>query len=108
MAQSLDMDDWHPHHIHAAGAQGWCLSEVGVPKTGHYLEVQHIQDAAQVSEEWGVPVRQLEHDLAAVEIMRTAWCSGEEHAILAYQLLKLHSPSEFDYWNMTSWRENNS
>jgi hypothetical protein len=74
-----------------------------VPKTGHYLEVQHIQDAQSVSADWGVPVRQLDHDLAAVEIMRASWQAGEEHAMLAYQLLKLHSPSEFDYWRMHTW-----
>lgn len=103
MTQSVDMDDWTPRHIHAAGAQGWCLSEVGAPKTGHYLELQFIQDAAQVSMDWGMPVRQLEHDLDAVEVMHTSWQAGEEHAQLAYQLLKLHSPSEFEYWRMHMW-----
>jgi hypothetical protein len=104
MTQKLNMDDWEHRHIHAAGAQGWCLSEVGVPRSGHCLELQYINDAVSVSEEWGIFIPQLGHDLDAVEIMHASWLAGEDHAQLAYQLLKIHSPREFEYWRMHMWQ----
>lgn len=104
MTTKLNMDDWTQRHINAAGAQGWCLCEVGIPRTGHYLELQYINNAATVGSEWGIPIPQLAHDLDAVETMQASWLAGEDHAQLAYQLLKLHSPSEFEYWKMHTWQ----
>jgi hypothetical protein len=104
MTQALNIDDWYKHHILAAGAQGWCLSEVALPNTAHYLEIQRLDDAEGVSRDWGVTVPQLADDAAAVDAMREAWASYQEHALLAYHLLKHHSPSEFLYWGMGEWR----
>ena len=104
MTRALNMDDWHQHHVLAAGAQGWCLSEVALPNTAHYLEIQRLDDAEGVGRDWGITVPQLDDDAAAVAALRAAWLAWQEHALLAYHILKHHSPSEFLYWGMGEWR----
>lgn len=103
MSDQIDMDDWQMAHANAAAAQGWCLSEVGIKRTPHYVEIQRIDDADTTSVHWGMPIPQLESDQHAVQVMHDAWLRGEEHALLAYQILKRDSPSEFHFWHMHTW-----
>lgn len=105
MAQ-VDMDDWLMQHANAAAAQGWCLSEVGLKRTPHYVEIQRIDDAETTSMNWGIQIPQLEDDAQAVNIMQAAWQRGEHHAVLAYDILKNESPSEFEFWGMVNWHRN--
>jgi hypothetical protein len=104
MSNRVDITDWHAHHVLTAGARGWCLSEVGLSGTPHFLEVQRLDDAAGVSVDWGIQVPQLSGDDHAVQVFKQAWLNGEDHATLAYQILKHASPSEFEYWHMNTWR----
>jgi hypothetical protein len=105
MNSHVDMDDWHTPHANAAAAQGWCLSEVGLKNTAHCVEIQRIDDAKTTSMSWGMQIPQLDSDDHAVNVMHEAWLRGEPHAVLAYQILKMCSPSEFDFWRMNSWHK---
>lgn len=103
MSDKLDMDDWLLHHVQAAAAQGWCLSEVGISSSPHCVEIQRIDDAELSGHVLHVQVPQLQSDDDAVQALKAAWLRGEDHAGLAYQLLKTHSPSEFEFWQMMTW-----
>ena len=106
MSSKLNMDDWSMSHATAAAAQGWCMSEVGLPTTAHYVEIQRIDDADITSTSWGIQIPQLEDDAQAVQALQAAWQRAEPHAELAYQILKMHSPSEFEFWHMANWSRN--
>lgn len=103
MTQKVSIEDWHRHHMLAAGAQGWCLSEVGLANTPNYLELQRFDDAESVGQDWGISIPQLDGDDQAAKAFEAAWRRGEDHALLAYQILKFNSPSEFEYWGMDNW-----
>ena len=103
MAIKVNMDDWHNSHVLLAAAQGWCISEVGIEGSAHYLEIQRLDDALAVGLDWGVTIPQLDGDEAAVSALRAAWRRGEDHALLAYQIIKQNSPSEYHYWEMQHW-----
>ena len=98
------MNDWQPGHVRLAAEQGWCLSEVAVEGSAHYLEIQRLDDAETVSKHWGVQVPQLDGDEAAVAALKQACMRGEPHAVLAYQIVKHNSPSEFYFWQMQNWQ----
>ncbi len=98
------MDEWTRDHTLAAGRQGWCISRVD--HEGHApWEIQRLDDAELVSEDWGIPIPQLDDDYDAAMAMRAAFDRGEPHAVLAYQLIKEFSPMEFTHWDMESWQK---
>ena len=103
MNNRVDIGDWQRSHMRAAAAQGWLLSETGIKGSAHSLEVQRIDDAYSFSQDLQVHVPQLDNDQQAVARLKQAWLMAEDHAMLAYQILKYNSPSEFEYWEMNHW-----
>ena len=101
---SVTMASWTREHALAAARQGWCIAEVSGLNTRAPLEVQKLDDAAAASEELGVSVPQLCSDDEAVGILRQGMRNQEPHALLAYQLLRQHSPQEFAFWKMPGWQ----
>jgi hypothetical protein len=101
--KNLDINDWRPCHAVKAASQGWCLIDTD-QRGSSPIELQKIDDAAGKSIEYGVPVLSLVADDDAVDAFRVAYENREDHAVLAYQILKWGSPGEFEYWDMLSWQ----
>ena len=91
--------DWSTWHALAAAVQGWRLSETGF---NHHstIEVRCLEPGEPYAE-LGI---ELDGDERAVDALRDAFSNGQDHAMLAYNLIKSHSPSEFHHWDMASWR----
>lgn len=99
------MLDWTEQFERAAAQQGWCISEVGSRNSPCALELNHVEDAAAVSQQLGLTVPQLDNDAQAVTAFHAAWQAGQPHAVLAYQIVQHNSVSEFDHWHMQEWSQ---
>lgn len=99
----VDMEDWTEQHQVSAAREGWCIVEVGLKDTPSYLVVRNVEDSDDSAALIGKGASVLSSDEEAVESFRQSWVSGRDHAILAYNLLKFGSPSEFYFWRMASW-----
>jgi hypothetical protein len=91
------MDDWTTTHEKAALKQGWQLTdsdsfsgrvEIRCVSDGHFLE-----DRTETEN----------HDYAAVSSMKAAYMNDDDHAMLAYMILKYNNHMEFQHWAMETW-----
>lgn len=87
----VSIDDWTPYHQNIASKQGWKL--VDTDSYGSRVEV-HCTNV--------VPTLDL-NDYTAVANLKEAYLNNEDHAILAFNILKYHSVVEFQHWAMDSW-----
>jgi hypothetical protein len=67
------------------------------------LEIHHIENQSN-----GIPTEGNNgplhyHDEDAVRSFRRAFNMGEDHALLAFRLIKTHSPKEYEHWRMMEW-----
>ncbi len=99
----ITIDDWLPHHQALAAEEGWCIGETGIKNTPNHLEIQRIDDVEQVSMVMGVNAIGLPGDDQAVEALRQSWLLKNDHALLAYRIIRYNSPAEFCFWGMSSW-----
>lgn len=96
------MDDWLPIYQTRAARQGWQL--VSTEYYGN-LEVQiHC-----VGYDQSLIYNDRENDLVntdekAVYAMKQAYLRREDHAVLAFHILKNQSLMEFTHWAMDSWK----
>lgn len=102
-SKNLGFNSWLPYHAVKAARQGWCLVDTD-QRGSSPIELQKIDDVAGKSIEYNVQVVSLVGDDDAVDACRLAYENGEDHAILAYRILKRESPGEFEYWGMSSWQ----
>lgn len=91
-------DDWRSWYALKAAMQGWMLYETGF-SFHSALEVRCLD-----RESWTELGMQLPSDDKAVDAFREAFINGHDHAVLAYNIIKQHSPSEYHYWKMADWR----
>jgi len=95
----IELDDWHENHANAAACQGWQIFDTGflgqAPLEIRYLEMDPATDV----EDKTVHCR----DEEAVRSFREAFKLGEDHALVAFKLIRLHSPKEYEHWRMMDW-----
>lgn len=98
----IEFDDWNEHYAREASLQGWQLIETGFPGNSP-LEIKGLEHATihPVEPDRGIPL--YEHDEDAVRAFRSAFESKEDYALLAFRLIRLHSPKEYDHWRMFEW-----
>lgn len=100
-AKYLDLDDWTLHHQRIAAAQGWQLTNNGqlgnhsieIRCLGNQIDLIRIADRSE----------NILSDEDAVAAMKSAYMRKEDHAVLAYNILKYQSHLEFKVWGMGSW-----
>ena len=97
----VDYDDWQIVHRNAAACQGWCISEVD--DAIDQWQVQRLDDADITGNAWGVDIPRLESDADAAAAMKAAFLRGEDHAILAWKIIRNVCHQEFTHWDMQSW-----
>jgi hypothetical protein len=103
VANLPSMLDWCDLFEQAAAQQGWCITEVAPRNSPCALEINHVEDAVLLSTSLGTSVPQLKNDREAVQAFQAAWLAQQPHAVLAYQIIRSNSPSEFDHWHMQEW-----
>lgn len=92
----VDIHDWQEPHRERARSQGWSIVEMGVPGSPYYLEIRAVENG---------PMGTMTDEDAA-RALRRALKDREDHAILAYAIIRNSSPSEFSYWGMSTWHAN--
>lgn len=100
-AKYLDLDDWNQRHQRLAATQGWQLIDNG-QMGNNAVEIRCLDqqiDLIRLADRSD----QIRSDEDAVAMMKAAYLRGEDHAILAYNILKYQSPVEFAMWGMGSW-----
>lgn len=98
----MDLDEFNQKYFKTALAQGWMLCEVDFHGKTE-VEVQRVDDALAVGMIHNVQVPSLLDDYQAVCELRAAFMRGEDHALMAYALVKSLSAQEFTHWDMQSW-----
>lgn len=83
------MDDWTPWHQRAAVAEGWRLREVDQALPSSAIEIQSASCT--------------DPDEGAVDTFRRSWITSQDHAVLAFQILRYQSPAEFQLWGLNEW-----
>jgi len=96
----VDHDDWISIYRNAAARQGWCISETD--DTVDQLQIQRLTDAGNTGAAWNVEIPQLESDDDAVLAMKAAFFRSEDHAILAWNIIRNTCHQEFSHWDMQS------
>lgn len=101
-AKYLDMEDWTPRYQRLAAAQGWQLTENGQLGNGS-IEIRCLEtpiDLVRLADR----SQHIQTDDDAVSSMKTAFLNNEDHAIIAWTIIKYNSPLEFSMWAMNSWK----
>jgi len=96
------MERWTEEHARTAAQQGWCISRVHTQGRPPW-QVRCIQDPKQVGARMGIRIPGLKGDDEAVARLRQAFDAGQPHALLAVELLELHSPQEHRQHGMDRW-----
>ena len=95
----IAFDDWNDHHAREAARQGWQLVETGFLGNAP-LEIKCV-DVDTFVDSNTCPI--YTHDEYAVRAFRSAFESMEDHALLAFRLIRIYSPKEYDHWRMAEW-----
>ena len=97
----LNYDDWTYTHQRLASLQGWQLVDTDSLGAAS-VEIRCIDSHAK-SNAWAERSNHAMNDEVAVKAMKEAFLRDEDHAVLAYHIIKNTSVPEFNMWGMASW-----
>lgn len=100
--KKLTIDDWNDHNRRAAARQGWQLLETEFHSST--VVICGIDDESDPDVRTEFNSGSSTNDEQAMLAMKESFLRNEDHAILAYNIIKNQSATEFFHWAMESWK----